>query len=120
MPPFERDHPPIDPPAGCVNRLMWQIGRRLFADHQPGPDGFCQVCRPYQFYPCVGRQLADLGPGVGVRPSSRLAMAHRSKRPTAAEASVTAQLAVIRLKLDRFDLMTRVLGYITAQARAEL
>jgi len=59
--PFERDHPPIDPPAGCVNRLMWQLGRRLFADHQPGPDGFCQVCRPFQFYPCVGRQLADLG-----------------------------------------------------------
>jgi hypothetical protein len=59
--PYDPADPPIDPPDGCVNRLMWQLARRLFADHQPGPDGYCLVCRPYQFYRCVGRQLADIG-----------------------------------------------------------
>jgi hypothetical protein len=59
--PYEPHDPPIDPPPRCVNRLMWQLGRRLFADHQPGPDGWCLICRPRQFYPCIGRQLADIG-----------------------------------------------------------
>jgi len=59
--PFDRNDPPVDPPAGCVNRLMWQVSRRLFADHQAGPDGWCVACRPYSYYPCVARQLADLG-----------------------------------------------------------
>jgi hypothetical protein len=40
---------------------MWQLARRLYADHQPGPDGWCVICRPFQFYPCVGRQVADVG-----------------------------------------------------------
>jgi len=61
MLPFDRDDPPVDPPPGCVNRLMWQLARRLFADHQPGLDGWCTACRPFSFYPCVARQLADLG-----------------------------------------------------------
>lgn len=60
-PAYDHHNPPIDPPAACVNRLMWQLARRLFADHQPGADGWCTTCRPFQFYPCVGRQLADLG-----------------------------------------------------------
>lgn len=59
--PFDPADPPADPPEGCRNRLLWQLARRVFGDHQPGPDGFCLVCRPYQFYPCVGRQLADTG-----------------------------------------------------------
>jgi ADP-ribose pyrophosphatase len=58
---------PVDPPAGCVNRLMWQLGRRLRADHLSGADGYCLVCRPYQFYPCVGRQLADIGLATAYR-----------------------------------------------------
>jgi hypothetical protein len=53
--------PPIEPPAGCVNRLMWRLARRLYADHRPGPDGWCLNCRPAIEYPCVARQLADLG-----------------------------------------------------------
>jgi hypothetical protein len=53
--PYDPDEPPMNPPDGCENRLMWQLARRLFGDHQPGPDGYCMVCRPYQFYPCVGR-----------------------------------------------------------------
>jgi hypothetical protein len=59
--PYHPDNPPTDPPTGCGNRLMWQLARRLYGDHQPGGDGFCIVCRPYQFYPCVARQLADIG-----------------------------------------------------------
>jgi hypothetical protein len=59
--PYEPDEPPVDPPAECMNRLMWQLARRVFADHQPGPDSWCLVCRPFQFYPCVGRQLANVG-----------------------------------------------------------
>jgi hypothetical protein len=59
--PYDPADPPIDLPEGCVNRLMWQLGRRLHADHQPGLDGFCLICRPYEFYPCAGRELADTG-----------------------------------------------------------
>lgn len=59
--PFDGACPPIESPVGCVDRLMWQLARRLFADHQPGVDGFCVVCRPVQFYPCAGRDLADFG-----------------------------------------------------------
>lgn len=58
---FDRNNPPLDPPSGCLNRLMWQLARRVFTDHQPGSDGWCMSCRPYSYYPCVGRQLANLG-----------------------------------------------------------
>ena len=60
-PGFDCRNPPLHPPAGCLNRLMWQLARRLYADHQAGPDGWCVICRPFQFYPCVGRQLAEVG-----------------------------------------------------------
>ncbi|HEX8344196.1 MAG TPA: hypothetical protein VF657_05565 [Actinoplanes sp.] len=70
-PAFDRQNPPLHPPPGCLNRLMWQLARRLFADHQPGPDGWCVICRPFQFYPCVGRQLADVGlVGAFVQPDA--------------------------------------------------
>ena len=53
--------PPIDPPADCLNPLLWLLARRLYADHQPGPDGWCLLCRPAIVYPCMARQLADQG-----------------------------------------------------------
>jgi len=59
--PFDPDRPPLDPPPACINRLMWQVARRLFSDHEPGVDGGCVICRPFQLYPCVARQLADIG-----------------------------------------------------------
>lgn len=59
--PFDRDDPPRDPPPGCVNRLLWQVSRRVFTDHRPGADGWCVTCRPFEYYPCVGRRLADAG-----------------------------------------------------------
>jgi hypothetical protein len=65
--PYDPADPPMDPPERCVSRLMWQLARRLHTDHQPGLDGYCLVCRPYQFYPCGGRQLADVGLEVAYR-----------------------------------------------------
>jgi hypothetical protein len=61
LPAFDGQNPPIEPPAGCLNLLVWRLSRRLFADHQPGPDGWCLLCRPAITYPCVARQLADQG-----------------------------------------------------------
>ncbi|MDT4994574.1 MAG: hypothetical protein QOH97_4466 [Actinoplanes sp.] len=61
MPAFNGRIPPINPPPGCVSPLMWHLSRRLFADHRRGPDGWCLNCRPAHSYPCVARQLADLG-----------------------------------------------------------
>lgn len=61
LPAFDGQYPPINPPAGCVNHLMWRLSRRLFADHRPGPDGWCLNCRPAISYPCIARQLADRG-----------------------------------------------------------
>lgn len=58
---FGGQTPPIDPPTGCFNPLVWRLARRLYADHQPGPDGWCLNCRPAIVYPCVARQLADFG-----------------------------------------------------------
>jgi hypothetical protein len=59
--PFDPQRPPVDPPLGCVDLLLWRCARQVFDDHQPGLDGFCVVCRPHRFYPCPGRELADLG-----------------------------------------------------------
>jgi hypothetical protein len=53
--------PPIDPPTGCINPLVWRLARRLYADHRPGPDGWCLNCRPAIDYPCAARRLADQG-----------------------------------------------------------
>ena len=61
LPAFDGQHPPIEPPAGCVNPLVWRLSRRLLTDHQPGPDGWCLLCRPAITYPCVARHLADQG-----------------------------------------------------------
>lgn len=61
LPVFDGQNPPIEPPAGCVNPLVWRLARRLFADHQPGPDRWCLLCRPAITHPCVALQLADRG-----------------------------------------------------------
>jgi hypothetical protein len=61
LPAFDGRIPPSNPPAGCVNELMWRLSRRLFTDHRRGPEGRCLNCRPVQPYPCAARQLADLG-----------------------------------------------------------
>ncbi|GIF09516.1 hypothetical protein Asi03nite_70540 [Actinoplanes siamensis] len=50
--------PPINPPTDCASPLIWRLARRLYADHQPGPDGWCLNCRPAILYPCVARQFA--------------------------------------------------------------
>lgn len=63
---FDPANPPLDPPVGCPNRLMWRLARRLFAEHQPGADGWCVNCRPFQFYPCRRRRLADVGLSAAV------------------------------------------------------
>ena len=59
--PYDPAEPPYRPPAGCVSPLMWQLAWQLFADHRPAADGWCAVCRPYQFHPCVSRQFAEAG-----------------------------------------------------------
>lgn len=61
LPAFDGRNPPIEPPDGCANDLVWRLSRRLFADHRPGPDGWCLNCRPAITYPCVARLLADRG-----------------------------------------------------------
>ena len=52
---------PVDPPAGCTRPLLWSIARWLFADHQPGSDGLCILCRPAELHPCPARRLAAAG-----------------------------------------------------------
>jgi hypothetical protein len=56
--PIDFDNPPAEPPAGCVNDLLWRTAYRLHTEHQPGADGWCVTCRPRQFHPCTGRRLA--------------------------------------------------------------
>ena len=60
LPAFD-GNPPIDPPAECVNPLVWRLSRSLLADHRSGPGGWCLLCQPAITYPCVVRQLADRG-----------------------------------------------------------
>lgn len=66
--PFDPNDPPVDIPARCKDRLLWVVARQLFADHQPGADGFCQVCRPCEFHPCYSWQLADLALRISCEP----------------------------------------------------
>jgi hypothetical protein len=59
--PIDFDNPPAEPPPGCVDPLLWRLSHRLHVAHAPGPDGWCQTCRPRQFHPCSSRHLADRG-----------------------------------------------------------
>ncbi len=52
---------PFDPPDGCSRPLMWYLARWLIADHLPGVDGLCCLCRPAELDPCPARRLATAG-----------------------------------------------------------
>jgi hypothetical protein len=59
--PYDPTDPPYRAPDACFNPLMWQLAWQVFHDHRRVTDGWCAACRPYQFYPCIRRQLADIG-----------------------------------------------------------
>lgn len=63
--PYDPHDPPDEPPPGVTDPLLWAMTVRLFRDHQPSIDGWCQTCR--QFYPCPGRRLADTGFASAIR-----------------------------------------------------
>lgn len=71
--PYDPHDPPDEPPPGVTDPLLWAMTVRLFRDHQPSIDGWCQTCR--QFYPCPGRRLADTGFASAIRyPFPRLTL----------------------------------------------
>jgi hypothetical protein len=59
--PYDPADPPYRPPVECANPLMWQLAWQVFNDHRPARDDWCEVCRPYEFYPCIRRRLAQIG-----------------------------------------------------------
>ncbi|GAA0721471.1 hypothetical protein Drose_07700 [Dactylosporangium roseum] len=50
------DGPPLDPPSGCADPLLWRVARALHEAHRPRPDNFCE-CKA--FWPCPDARLAE-------------------------------------------------------------
>lgn len=55
---FDLGRPPLDPPAGCVDEVMWRRAHALFSEHPAGP-GCCSRCGGT--YPCLANRLARAG-----------------------------------------------------------
>lgn len=49
------DEPPLDPPPGCADPMLWRVARALHDAHRPRTDNFCE-CKA--FWPCPDAQLA--------------------------------------------------------------
>ncbi|GAA3285184.1 hypothetical protein Dvina_07940 [Dactylosporangium vinaceum] len=54
--PREPAEPPLDPPLGCADPMLWRVARALHDAHRPRTDNFCE-CKA--FWPCADAQLAD-------------------------------------------------------------
>ena len=54
--PYDPLDPPVDPPAGCTDPVLWRVARTLLDSHHPRPDNFCD-CRA--FWPCPAAKLAE-------------------------------------------------------------
>jgi hypothetical protein len=50
------DEPPVDPPLGCADPMLWRVARALREAHRPRTDNFCE-CK--SFWPCPDAQLAE-------------------------------------------------------------
>ncbi|MEV6927150.1 hypothetical protein AB0M46_21970 [Dactylosporangium sp. NPDC051485] len=48
--------PPVDPPLGCADPLLWRVARALREAHRPRSDNFCE-CKA--FWPCADARLAE-------------------------------------------------------------
>jgi hypothetical protein len=55
---FDLNLPPLDPPAECVDVVMWRRAYALFNEHPAGPGG-CSRCGGS--YPCLANRLARAG-----------------------------------------------------------
>jgi hypothetical protein len=54
--PLEPREPPVDPPLGCADPMLWRVARALHHAHRPRTDNFCE-CKA--FWPCADAQLAE-------------------------------------------------------------
>ena len=54
-PAYDPLDPPVDPPPGCADTILWRVARALLDAHRPRPDNFCE-CRA--FWPCPTAKLA--------------------------------------------------------------
>jgi hypothetical protein len=48
--------PPVDPPLGCADPMLWRVARALHDAHRPRTDNFCE-CKA--FWPCPDAELAE-------------------------------------------------------------
>ena len=56
--PFDIDDPPEEPPAGCVDPMLWELAHTLHLGHRPRPGGVCGCGEPH---PCEGWWRAVAG-----------------------------------------------------------
>jgi hypothetical protein len=54
--PHEPGEPPVEPPPGCADPMLWRVARALHNAHRPRTDNFCE-CK--SFWPCPDAQLAE-------------------------------------------------------------
>ncbi|WP_426510560.1 hypothetical protein ACPPVO_07710 [Dactylosporangium sp. McL0621] len=48
--------PPVEPPLGCADPMLWRVARALHGAHRPRTDNFCE-CKA--FWPCPDAELAE-------------------------------------------------------------
>ncbi|GHJ44986.1 hypothetical protein Cs7R123_23280 [Catellatospora sp. TT07R-123] len=63
LPPVDWENPPLDPPDGVAQPLMWRLAARLLHDHVTAagswPVARCRVCE--LAWPCPARRYAERG-----------------------------------------------------------
>jgi hypothetical protein len=55
---FDPEDPPEQPPAGCVDPLLWRVAHALHLEHRPEPDNRCNCG---EVFPCTRACLAARG-----------------------------------------------------------
>lgn len=74
---FDFTEPPLEPPTGTADPLMWRLAWRLVSDHGLAADGFCVICRPHELHPCPPRRIGIIGLRVAARQEPNRAARYR-------------------------------------------
>jgi hypothetical protein len=61
------DHPPVEPPAGCKDPVLWRLAREHFARHEKTDVGQCGTCPGWKTCPGTTLPRAGLATAMGLR-----------------------------------------------------
>jgi hypothetical protein len=64
---IDLDHPPVDPPEGCKDPVMWRLAREHFAMHEKTTGGQCRTCPGWRACPGTSLPRDGLATAMGLR-----------------------------------------------------